>query len=86
MSPTTLTQEFPRVLLSADQIKKRVLEMARQISNDFRGKTVTASREVTVVTQPPTVSVDSDQHYLYLGMADLVTFTVSWTYPSSASL
>src|SRR5438105_3545648 len=50
-------------------------------SNDLRGKTVTASREVTVVTQPPTVSVDSDQHYLYLGMADLVTFTVSgyWT-------
>ena len=42
MSPTTLTQEFPRVLLSADQIKKRVLEMARQISNDFRGKTIYA--------------------------------------------
>ena len=46
-------------------------------SNDFRGKTVTAEREVMVVTRPPSVSVDSDQHYLYLGMADLVTFTVS---------
>jgi murein DD-endopeptidase MepM/ murein hydrolase activator NlpD len=34
-----------------------------------------------VVTRPPTLSVDSDQHYLYLGMADLVTFTVggNWT-------
>jgi murein DD-endopeptidase MepM/ murein hydrolase activator NlpD len=34
-----------------------------------------------VVTQPPSISVDSDQHYLYLGMADLATFTVSgaWT-------
>ena len=34
-----------------------------------------------MVTQPPTVSVDSDQHYLYLGMADLATFNVtgSWT-------
>jgi hypoxanthine phosphoribosyltransferase len=32
--------EYPRVLLSAEQIKKRVQEMARQISNDFRGKTI----------------------------------------------
>jgi hypoxanthine phosphoribosyltransferase len=35
-----LLQEFPRVLLSADQIAKRVREMARQISADFTGKTV----------------------------------------------
>jgi Peptidase family M23 len=50
-------------------------------SNDLRGKTAHAQREVTVVSQPPTVSVDSDQHYLYLGMADLATFNVSggWT-------
>ena len=41
----------------------------------------TSERDVTVVSQPPTVSVDSDQHYLYLGMADLATFNVSggWT-------
>ena len=50
-------------------------------SNDFRGKTTRVERQVTVVTRPPTLSVDSDQHYLYLGMADLVTFTVggNWT-------
>jgi murein DD-endopeptidase MepM/ murein hydrolase activator NlpD len=50
-------------------------------SNDFRGKTVRLEREVMVVTRPPMVSVDSDQHYLYLGMADLVTFNPSgyWT-------
>jgi hypothetical protein len=50
-------------------------------SNDFSSKTARLDREVTVVTRPPTLSVDSDQHYLYLGMADLVTFTVSgsWT-------
>jgi len=50
-------------------------------SNDFRAKTVSVDREVVVVTRPPAVSVDSDQHYLYLGMADLVTFNVSgyWT-------
>ena len=50
-------------------------------SNDLRRKTTRIEREVTVVTQPPTVSVDSEQHYLYLGMADLATFNVagSWT-------
>jgi murein DD-endopeptidase MepM/ murein hydrolase activator NlpD len=38
-------------------------------------------RDVKVVTLPPTVSADSDQHYLYLGMADLATmnFTGSYT-------
>ncbi len=34
-------------------------------------------REVNVVTQPPSLSADSDQHYLYLGMADLATMNVS---------
>ncbi|HYU45467.1 MAG TPA: M23 family metallopeptidase, partial [Terriglobales bacterium] len=46
-------------------------------SNDFRGKTARLDREVIVVTQPPVLKVDSDQHYLYLGMADLVTFNVA---------
>ncbi|HSM85570.1 MAG TPA: phosphoribosyltransferase family protein [Candidatus Limnocylindrales bacterium] len=36
----SLSQAYPRVLLSADQIRKRVQEMARQISNDFRGRTL----------------------------------------------
>jgi len=50
-------------------------------SNDLLRKTAMLERDVAVVTQPPTVSVDSEQHYLYLGMADLATFNVSgsWT-------
>jgi len=32
--------EYPRILLSAEQIRKRVQEMARQISNDFQGRTL----------------------------------------------
>ena len=50
-------------------------------SNDLLRKTARLERDVSVVTQPPTVSVDSEQHYLYLGMADLATFNVSgsWT-------
>lgn len=37
---SSVQAEYPRVLLSAEQIRKRVQEMARQISADFRGKTV----------------------------------------------
>ena len=46
-------------------------------SNDFLGRTASVDRVVTVARQAPTVSVDADQHYLYVGMADLVTFNVS---------
>ncbi len=31
---------YPRILLSAEQIRKRVQEMARQVSHDFLGKTI----------------------------------------------
>ena len=40
-------------------------------------------QKVDVVTQPPTVSADSDQHYLYLGMADLATMNVNGPYTST---
>jgi murein DD-endopeptidase MepM/ murein hydrolase activator NlpD len=50
-------------------------------SNDLLRKSAHIEREVTIVTQPPSVTADSDQHYLYLGMADLATFSISghWT-------
>src|ERR1700684_1197138 len=32
--------DYPRLVISAEQISKRVKEMARQISNDCRGKTL----------------------------------------------
>ena len=40
-------------------------------------------RDVTVVTQPPSVSADSEQHYLYLGMADLATLNVTGAYTTA---
>ena len=49
-------------------------------SNDFRAQTARVGWEVTVVTRPPEVSVDPDQHYLYLGMADLATFNIAGYY------
>jgi hypoxanthine phosphoribosyltransferase len=36
----SLSQAYPRVILSADQIKKRVQEIARQISRDYQGRTL----------------------------------------------
>ena len=46
-------------------------------SNDLLRKTARIERTVTVVTRPPVITADSDQHYLYLGMADLATFNIS---------
>lgn len=45
-------------------------------SNDLRAATVTETRELTVVTVPPSLSVDSAQHYINQGGAELVTFSV----------
>jgi murein DD-endopeptidase MepM/ murein hydrolase activator NlpD len=52
-------------------------------SNDLLHKSARVERDVTVVTQPPTVSVDSEQHYIYIGMADLATFSVSGAYTAA---
>jgi len=38
----SLLQKYPRVVLSAEQIDTRVRELARQISNDYRDKTICA--------------------------------------------
>jgi murein DD-endopeptidase MepM/ murein hydrolase activator NlpD len=52
-------------------------------SNDLLHKSARVEREVSVVTQPPTVSVYSEQHYIYIGMADLATFSVSGAYTAA---
>ncbi len=40
MVSNSLNRQYPNVLVSAGQIRKRVQEMGREISNDFQGKTV----------------------------------------------
>jgi murein DD-endopeptidase MepM/ murein hydrolase activator NlpD len=52
-------------------------------SAGFGHSTERVEREVNIVTQPPTVSADSDQHYLYRGMADLATLNVSGSYTAA---
>ena len=52
-------------------------------SNDLLRKSARVEWDVTVVTRPPTVSVDSEQHYIYIGMADLATFDVSGAYTAA---
>jgi murein DD-endopeptidase MepM/ murein hydrolase activator NlpD len=50
-------------------------------SDDLMRKSASVEHDLMVVTQPPSLGVDSEQHYLYLGMADLATFSVAggWT-------
>jgi len=52
-------------------------------SADLLRKSAKVERDVTVVTRPPSVSVDSEQHYIYIGMADLATFDVSGAYTAA---
>src|SRR5512140_2802426 len=37
---TSVQSEYPRIVLTAEQIRKRVQEMAGRISADFQGKTL----------------------------------------------
>ena len=59
--------------------KARLLVSAT--SNDLRGQVDTKSLDVDVVTAPPAVATDSEQHYINQGGTELVVFTPSgyWT-------
>jgi Peptidase family M23 len=46
-------------------------------SNDFLGRTTSASYDVNVVLEPPRLIVDEAQHYINQGGSELVTFTVT---------
>jgi len=59
---------------------KLIVEAA---SADLLHRSARIEQDVTVVTRPPTVSVDSEQHYIYIGMADLATFDVSGSYTAA---
>ena len=72
------TFSFVAGVKATPQLKDgKAMLIVEATSNDFRRKRTRLERDVTVVTQLPAVSVDSEQHYLYLGMADLATFSVS---------
>ncbi|CAN5463445.1 M23 family metallopeptidase [soil metagenome] len=45
--------------------------------------TTRLERDVNVITQPPVISADSDQHYLYRGMADLGTMNITGAYTAA---
>jgi len=78
---TDTTANFTAGVKTTPQLKDGKAKLiVEATSNDLLRKTARWEREVTVVTRPPIVSVDSDQHYLYLGMADLATFNVSGTW------
>ena len=74
----THTFSFPAGKQQAPGLKdgKATLILEAQ-SNDFVGRTVSASSDVNVVLEPPRLQVDEEQHYINQGGAELVTFTVS---------
>jgi hypothetical protein len=73
--------KFSAGVQAAPQLKDGQAQLVVEgVSNDVLRRTARWQTAVTVVTRPPSVAVDSDQHYLYLGMAELVTFTVSGSY------
>jgi murein DD-endopeptidase MepM/ murein hydrolase activator NlpD len=73
--------KFTAGVLSAPQLKDGAAHLiVEAVSNDVLRRTGRWQADVTVVTRPPSVAVDADQHYLYLGMADLVTFNVTGSY------
>jgi murein DD-endopeptidase MepM/ murein hydrolase activator NlpD len=81
-APTDTTWNFTAGIQANPQLKDgKAMLIVEATSSDLLHKTGRWEREVTVVTQPPSVTADSEQHYLYLGMADLATLTVSgsWT-------
>ena len=70
-SVTAGTQNVPQLKDGQAQV------VVEATSNDFRAASARVTKKVVVVTRPPSVSADSDQHYLYRGMADLVSMNVS---------
>ncbi len=53
----------------------------KAVSNDLRGAVAQRTYQVVINLEPPRVTADGAQHYINLGGAELVTFTVSgyWT-------
>jgi hypothetical protein len=78
------TWKFTAGVKTTPQLKdgkaKLIVEAA---SNDLLRRSARVEQNVTVVTQPPSVSVDSEQHYIYIGMADLATFNVTGAYTAA---
>lgn len=83
--PTTTAKEgtwnFTAGVKTTPQLRDGKAKLiVEAVSGGLMRKSATEEREVTVVSRPPSVSPDSDQHYLYLGMADLATFNISGTW------
>ncbi len=55
--------------------------LVEAVSNDLRGSTGSVLREVSIVTQPPFVTADGEQHYINQGGSELVELNPSgyWT-------
>ncbi len=75
------TWKFSTGVKSTPQLKDGKAKLIIDATgNGLFSKTAHWEHEVTVATQPPSITADSDQHYLYLGMADLAALNISGAY------
>lgn len=78
------TWNFTAGVRTSPQLKDgRAKLIVEAMSNDLMHRAARVEQDVTVVTRPPTLSVDSEQHYIYIGMADLATLDVSGAYTAA---
>ena len=78
------TWDFTAGVKTTPQLKDgKATLIVEATSNDLLHRSARIEQDVTVVTRPPTVSADSEQHYIYIGMADLATFDVSGAYTAA---
>jgi murein DD-endopeptidase MepM/ murein hydrolase activator NlpD len=79
-APQTVTIPVGKQQAGSLQDGKATLIIEAQ-ANDFMGATAELSQPVDVITRPPAVSADGEQHYINQGGSELVTFTASgyWT-------
>lgn len=77
VTPFTFTAGTQAVPKLKDGPAKLIIDAK---ANGPLGQSSQWQKDFTVVTRAPTVSADSDAHYLYVGMADLATLNVSGSY------
>ena len=66
------------------QLKDGAARLVVEVTSGGLGHTkARLERDVTVMTEPPGVSADGEQHYLYRGMADVATLNVTGTYTAA---
>lgn len=73
-----LTDSFVAGVKTVPQLQDGTAQLVVEATaNGFLRKSAEWKRDFNVTTRPPTISADSEIHYLYRGMAEATTFNIS---------